>query len=113
MKFSVVAASAACFAGAFAAPVEKRQVGQVLTIVQSLYDQVTQYTGAINSTLSAVNLPVADGVKDQVTNQVAGQLKSVTSLIDSLLDKTKVREPLPICARPNTDPFSTNRTSQT
>lgn len=93
MRFSLFAAGA--FAtSALAAPAlspEKRQVGNVLSIVQATYKQVTEYTSVINSTLDSVKV---DGVSAAGVNvsfveaTVKTEIAYIVDIIDSVLNVT-------------------------
>ena len=93
MRFSLLTASV--FAtSALAAPAlspEKRQVGNVLSIVQATYKQVTEYTSVINSTLDSVKV---DGVSAAGVNvsfveaTVKTEIAYIVDIIDSVLNVT-------------------------
>ncbi|KAK4503933.1 hypothetical protein PRZ48_004848 [Zasmidium cellare] len=87
MKFSLFAVPA-LIAGAFAAPAisqEKRQVGQVVTLVEGLVSDVTSLTGKINATTIGVG---AAGVSAQVTVDIQDTLDTVVSTVEEVVNAT-------------------------
>ncbi|EKG18460.1 hypothetical protein MPH_04262 [Macrophomina phaseolina MS6] len=89
MKFFSAFALSSLFVGSIAAPVvEKRQdVGSVLTIVEGLYTQVQQYTGAINSTASTLG-PLSTLAQNQTAaTNYQNQVSELTTLVQSTVTK--------------------------
>ncbi|KAF2170271.1 hypothetical protein M409DRAFT_52006 [Zasmidium cellare ATCC 36951] len=87
MKFSLFAVPA-FIAGALAAPAisqEKRQVGQVVSIVEGLVSDITSLTGKINATTVGVG---AAGVSAQVTVDIQDTLDTVVSTIEGVVSAT-------------------------
>lgn len=69
----------------------KRQIENTLQIVQATYQQVTQYTSAINSTLDATHVEgvSAAGIDvASVQETVKGEIASIVKILDSVLDVT-------------------------
>ncbi|KAI5367255.1 hypothetical protein Slin14017_G022910 [Septoria linicola] len=92
MRFSLLTVGAFA-AGSIAAPalsVEKRQIGNVLELVQGLYTQVTSLTGAINATVDTVaDVDVAGVDLANITATIKTEISIIVETVSTVLKQTK------------------------
>ncbi|GAB1729174.1 hypothetical protein NU195Hw_g6030t1 [Hortaea werneckii] len=89
-SFFSVLALPAFFLGAVAAPsevpetavVEKRQVGDAYSIVESLYSEIQQYTGSINETAAGLNSDSSLVQNETAAASFISNIEAITSAID-------------------------------
>ncbi|KAI7198683.1 hypothetical protein KC343_g8498 [Hortaea werneckii] len=90
ISFFSVLALPAFFLGAVAAPsevpetavVEKRQVGDAYSIVESLYSEIQQYTGSINETAAGLNSDSSLVQNETAATSFISNIEAITSAIN-------------------------------
>ncbi len=106
MKFSTMSLLAlpALFLPAFAAPapaavdtslapIERRQIADAYTIVESLFTEVQQYTGAINETAAGLSLASTTHEKNAAAKSYRQNIKAITAAVKAAKKQTDQLEP--------------------
>ncbi|KAK3671047.1 hypothetical protein LTR78_009008 [Recurvomyces mirabilis] len=100
MKFSTIfsLAATAAFASAAAIPtpdaaLEARQANEAYTIVEALYADIKQYTGAINATASGVSLTSSLADQSAAAASYQSNVEAITAAVNAAKAQTDALSP--------------------
>lgn len=86
MQFSTLFSLSVCALGVFSAPVvEKRQSSAAAGALDSLFSQITPYTGSINSTASSINADSTAADNSTAQSTFASDITSISDAINSAI----------------------------
>lgn len=88
-----LAAPAPATVGEVETALERRQLSDAYSIVESLYSEIQQYTGAINETSSSLSADSTQHEKNVAAKSYRQNIKSITAAVKSAKKQVDTLEP--------------------